>query len=265
MWKELSQEKASYFFEFVRAFHSLNPTETLLILRDRIEQENKVVVDISSIDTEKGKKNISVNNDIIVILGEFADKPDLLTALDLFFQYYLKRQDLYIQFYHAANQYYGIRKDSLLYGCDTQIKFFEKAKEHSLNWTVEYINILFIEVAKFFLQLYFTPSERGRKNTFVFYQVPISLSEGVEKYRTLIWKALSSLCQIDKYREKVRTILESYGGQIGDENLSVLQSDWLYIKAIMESYFPPIDLRNCILAEKLTSLFSRRDLSYDSL
>ena len=41
---------------------------------------------------------------------------DLPTACDLFFQYYLKRPDLYMDFYHTANQCFGINKDSIRYG-----------------------------------------------------------------------------------------------------------------------------------------------------
>jgi len=85
LWKELSREKSLYFFEFVKVFFRINPTETLLILQDKIQLEESVVIKSSDIDIEQGKNYQNVTNDIIEILGGFADMDDLPTALDLFF------------------------------------------------------------------------------------------------------------------------------------------------------------------------------------
>lgn len=41
LWDELSTEKSQDFFEFVKVFFRVNPTETLLILQDKIEAEKK--------------------------------------------------------------------------------------------------------------------------------------------------------------------------------------------------------------------------------
>src|SRR5699024_1090401 len=103
LWYELSTEKSSVFFEFVKVFFRINPTETLLILQNKIESEKGVTCRWNDIDTEKGKNYQNVTDDIIKILGGFADMADFPTACDLFFQYYFKRPDLYMEFYHAVN------------------------------------------------------------------------------------------------------------------------------------------------------------------
>ena len=115
LWDELSTEQSPIFFEFIKVFFRINPTETLLILQNEIELEEGVISERRDIDTEKGKNYQNVTNDIIKILGGFADMTDLPTACDLFFQYYLKRPDLYMEFYHAINIYFGINKDSERY------------------------------------------------------------------------------------------------------------------------------------------------------
>ena len=155
VWNELSKEESPAFFEFVKMFFPMNPTETLLILHKKIESEEEVICEWSEIDTEKGKNNQLVTNDIIQILGGFADMTDLSTAFDLFFQYYLKRPDLYIEFYHAINRYFSINKDSIHYDFRTQITLFEKIKEYSENWKHNSFAILFLETAKEFLNLIF--------------------------------------------------------------------------------------------------------------
>ena len=69
-------------------------------------------------------------------------------------------------------------------------------KEHSDNCNEEFIVRFFLQIAEEFLKLHFSPAEEGRKNTVTIYQIPLVMSEGVEKYRNLIWESLSSLCGI---------------------------------------------------------------------
>ena len=266
LWEELSLEKSLYFFEFVKVFFRINPTEALLLLQEKIELENSVNVKISDIDTETGKNYKNITNDIIKILGGFADMVDLPTALDLFFQYYLKRPDLYMQFYHAANQYYGIKKASIHHKFYTQISFFEKLKEYSDDWTQESIVILFFELASEFLSLCFHPMEEGRKHTFNMYTIPITLYEGTEKYRGLVWDYLYTLSKIDRYRDRILKILNSYGRpHIEEANNSVMKFDLTYIKLILEFTFPASELRNCLLVDRLMQIFARMGIDCESL
>lgn len=261
LWDELSTEKSQDFFEFIKVFFRVNPTETLLILQDRIEAENRVTCEWSDINIEKGKDYNNVTNDIIKILGGFTDMTDLPTACDLFFQYYFKRIDLYMEFYHAVNLYFSVYKDSVHYDFYTQVTFFEKIKEYSDDWKQESVATLFLQIAEEFLKLHFTPAEGGRKNTITIYQIPLVISEGVKKYRKLIWESLYSLCAIEKYKENVRKILSSYGGTIEDISIPVLQFDLEYIKSILESYFPPDEIRNCLLANRIEDVFRYKNLS----
>ncbi|MEQ3458428.1 ATP-binding protein [Enterococcus cecorum] len=265
LWDELSTEKSPIFFEFVKVFFRINPTETLLLLQNEIESEERVICEWSDIDTEKGKNYQYVENDIIKILGGFADMTDLPTACDLFFQYYLKRPDLFMEFYHAVNIFFGIHRDAIRYDFYTQITFFEKIKEYSDDWKQEFIVRFFLQIAEDFLKLYFSPAEEGRKNTLTIYHIPLTMSEGVGKYRNLIWESLSSLSKIEKYRAKVRKILSSYGGNIDDVSIPVLQFDLKYVKLILKSYFLPDKLINCLLADEIVQVFSRMNCSCESL
>ena len=265
LWDELSIEESPFFFEFVKVFFRINTTETLLILQNKIELEDNVIIELSDIDTERGRNYQNVTNDIIEILGGFSNMTDLPTACDLFFQYYLKRPDLYMEFYHAVNRYYGINKDSIYGGFYTQITFFEKIIEHSSDWKQEFIVTFFLDIAKEFLKLHFSPMEGGRKHAFTIYHVSLVISEGVEKYRKLVWESLSILCKIDKYRAKVGKILDSYGGTVEDISIPVLQFDLEYINLILESEFPPDELTNCLLVNKIAHIFNHENLSCELL
>lgn len=265
LWDELSTEKSPIFFEFVKVFFRINPTETLLLLQNEIESEERVICEWIDIDTEKRKNYQHVENDIIKILGGFADMTDLPTACDLFFQYYLKRPDLFMEFYHAVNIYFGIQRASFRNSFYTQITFFEKIIEYSNNWKQEFIVIIFLQIAEKFLKLNFSPAEEGRKNAITIYQIPLTISKGVEKYREFIWESLTSLSKIEKYREKVREILSSYGGIVDDISIPVLQFDLKYIELILKLNFPPDKLANCLLADKIVQVFNRMNYSCESL
>ena len=239
--------------------------KVLLLLQNEIESEERVICEWSDIDTEKRKNYRHVENDIIKILGGFADMTDLPTACDLFFQYYLKRPDLFMEFYHAVNIYFGIHRDAIRYDFYTQISFFEKIKEYSDDWKKEFIVSFFLQIAEEFLKLHFSPAEEGRKNKLIIYQIPLAISKGVEKYRKLIWEYLSYLSKNEKYRAKVKEILSSYGGTIDDVSIPVLQFDLKYIQSILKSNFLPDKLTNCLLADKIAQVFSRMNCSCASL
>jgi len=259
LWSELSQEDAPWLFDFVKAFFRVDPTATLLILKNRVEVEEPVFVESKDIDFQTGKNYQNVNSDIIGILSGFADMDDLPAALDLFFQYYLKRPDLAIEFYHAINQGFGVRKESFDYDFYTQRTLFEKIIEYSDGWKQEPITLLFLEIAEKFLGMMFTPAEEGRGQSITLYHIPLALSPGVEAYRKLIWQALSDLCTIDSYKDKVWKILNSYSGPADNVSDPVLAFDIGYIKELVESYFPPSELKNMLLASRLVQVIARKD------
>ncbi len=256
IWDKLLREDSPYYFEFVKVFFGLNPTETLLLLKNKIDKEKRVNISISDIDTDEGKNDESISNDIINILGGFADMEDFPAALDLFFQYYLKRPDLYMQFYHAANRNFGISEESSYNDCDTQIIFFEKIKEYSNNWEDEFVTTLFLDMSKVFLKLTFSPIKGGRKNTFMIYRISLNASEGVKNYRKLIWESFIDICKKERYREKIRKAMISYGNNIEETSQAVLNFDFPYVKSIMASYFPTCDLSNSLLANRLKNVFT---------
>lgn len=264
LWDELAIEKSPIFFEFVKVFFKINPTETLIILKNKIESEEKVTYTLSDINTEEMKNYQNVTNDIIKILCGFADMDDLPTACDLFFQYYLKRPDLYKEFYHAANLYFSVNKNSLSNDFYTQVTFFEKLKEYSDNWKQESIVTLFLQVSGNFLKFHFSPTEEGRNNTITIYKIELTMSKGVEEYRKIVWETLLSLCESEKYIAKVSKIIGSYGDIIEEISIPVFIFDLEYLKSIFKSYFPPDKFENCFLVNRIVHIINDLNLSCES-
>ena len=192
VWIKLKAEKSSDFMDLFKKFYPVDLTEALLILNDIIDNEPQVEILVEKMDTETGKNYINISDDIINILGGFANTDALDSSLDLFFKYYLKRPDMYMQFYHASIQYFGIDKNSYLYNFYTVNKYIQKITEYSDCWKNKYICYLFLNVAEVLLGFRFNYWEDfGRNSTATMTVFYLSNDDNVEQYRRYIWEQIS--------------------------------------------------------------------------
>lgn len=267
VWKKLESENSPYFFDFVKIFFWVNPTETLVILKRKIEQEKGTIIDMSNTDILIEKKYQKIDNDIIETLVGFIGTIDFPTSLELFFQYYLKCPNLYKNFYYAIDQYFRINRESLKNDFYTQINFFRKLEEFSNKWQEKNITLLFLEVVENFLKFFFNSSENGRNiKYYVFYRFSLTMSKGVQEYRKLIWESLLEITKKVEYKEKIWSILYSYGKDIIEKNsLPILEFDLEYIKKILKISFPENNLKNCILTNNLLNVFYKIGYTKESL
>lgn len=265
VWDDLEKSQSSLFFEFVKVFHGIRPTETLLMIKERIDKLPQGIFDIDSIDFEKESRNNSVNDDILSIIGTFYYRNDLPEALDLMFEYYQKMPHGFMSFYHTINNSFGVKKDSHRYDYWTQIQLINKFIEHADTWENETVCILFVRVAAQFLKLHFSPSEAGRGNTVTMYQIPVQLSDGSRKYRELIWSALFKLYQYEEYKLKIETIIKEYGYFNRDEiEKELVKFDCLYIIRFFSNLLSPRSLSHCIIAKTVVDQYRRLGIEVQS-
>ena len=267
VWKKLESENSQYFFDFVKIFFRINPTETLIILKRKIEQEKGTIIDISNTDILIEKNYQKIDNDIIEILSGFFGTIDFPTSLELFFQYYLKCPNLYKNFYYAIDQYFRIDRESLKNDFYTQINFFRKLEDFSNKWQEKNITLLFLEVVENFLKFFFNSSENGRNiKYYVFYRFSLTMSKGVQEYRKLIWESLLEITKKVEYKEKIWSILYSYGKDtIEKDRVHILEFYIKYNKKILKINFPENNLKNCILTNNLLNVFYKIGYTKESL
>lgn len=263
LWKKLSTEKAPNFMEFIKAFHGVDSTETSIILNNLIDNMEAVDIPVTSIDTTRGKNYQSIDDDILYILGAYADSEELDCVLDLFFKYYLKHPDKYIQFYHAINVYYNVNVDSWKHGYITQIKLTEKFVQYSDNWKNEYILLLFCDIVPNLLSLHFSPLRMAsRGNSFVIYNIFLRMSEGVFEYRKLLWEQLLSICSNNK--DTVKSILYRYGQSFEEACYDVMKSDFVFIEKIINAIFSTEVLADSIIVHHIRGVFEEASIKSDA-
>lgn len=200
------------------------------------------------------------NARIALIAGKVAvdaNTHNIESALDLFFDYYLKRPDLYIQFYHATNLYFGIKPSSLQKGFYTQIQLIQHFINYSDNWNNPFIRILFFETAKNLLQVYFSPAEAGRRgDSFVIYHFSLPTTEQAVMYRKLIWEQLLAIQGTIDSKESIRALLQDYARSVEESSFGLIKEDAPYICELFQSVFSPESVTDCILAEHVNSILS---------
>ena len=241
LWNELSEKDPIFFWEYVKVFYRANPTEALLLVKDKIEntpQANTAVEDLKIDD-----RNNSVNDDILEILGGFSNTNDLSTALDLYFLYYEKRPDLIDQFYNVGKNYYGIDKDSYRFDFYTLKLYIKQLIEKSDNWQNKYICRLFLYIAKHFLKLHFDGIANTHKDKMILYRFDLVNSNGVEAYRKMIWESLIEMYSNDIEVEAIEDILYYYGDNSSENSKEIIVNDQPYIFNLLnlfrnkESYY----------------------------
>ena len=256
LWNKLEDEKSTSFFDYLKTFFPVNEIKTIRLIQDKIDSEIPVSMNGEDINTEEGKNNQVISNEIITILGGFSNLENLDSALDLFFQYYLKRPDLYMQFYHATISYFSIDVNSEKYCYRTQNTLFTKINEYLQNGDNAFIAVLLCEIASHFLMLEFSPYENTRDGKGItIYHVPIALSEGVKEYRSLIWEQLLVLSSKELYDSRIKSLLRSYGKTIHDCSKEVIKDEADYICELAKRILSPNCLADCLIAQSLQDVF----------
>jgi len=252
VWDEFQSTKNPLFFDFIKVFHVIRPTDTLLILQEKIDALPQENFDIYSIDFEKEKRHQSVNDDILALIGGFRDKEELQVALDLLFVYYKKQPVKFMDIYHAIISFFNIDKYSQHYDYCAQIQLIDKFNEHSNHWEDENLRFLFVKIAGELLKLSFSPMEVGRGNKVTMYQIPVELSNGSKQYREGIWESLFELYQDKKNQHEIENLIKGYGGYGGnrdEENPKLVEFDYQYIRKFFDNLFSPSQLLHCIIAK----------------
>ena len=129
LWDEIKNDN-DMFPEFFKSFHMIRPTETLLLLQERVENESPVDFDAATIDFKINNDGIQISDEIIELLCSFNNCEQMSEAIELLLEYYTKRPDLFNEVYTAFIREFGIDKDS------ERFKYcsISKAVEHLCNY-----------------------------------------------------------------------------------------------------------------------------------
>jgi hypothetical protein len=264
LWEELRSGSLPDFIEFVKSAFAVNPTETLLVLKELIDATEEHNVRLRKEGLGQKGDVVIINDDILEIIGGLVRQHlEIQSVTELFIEYFCKRPDLYEQFFDVIEQCFTVNSNSDRFGYDVQIKLLKAVFEKADNWKNNNVSLLFLEIAKELLQYTFTPIESGREKTITFYTVSLTDSEGCRAYRSLVLSGLDELICRPEYRDEVMDVLLkvfSYHPQAGSKEVA------LFDAKNIEKFFcklSPKKLQHSVLASKFIQWIRNIDLSYN--
>lgn len=262
LWDEIKKDKDK-FPPFFKAFHMIRPTETLMLLKERIENEVPIDFDASMIDFKINNDGGQISDEIIEILCSFNNCEQLPEAIELLLEYYTKRPDLFNEVYTAFIREFGIDKDSQIY----KYQSISKAVEYLCNYMKTNNNsnslTLFVRVAIYYLNFVVSKAENDRKNTLTVYTIPVNATPEVIKYRKTLLRELQSLYERGLCKKEIEYTLETYASG---------NSDYIDYKIVKEEYndimpivtqFQTDNLYHCSIVEHLKKIFQKAEMDFE--
>lgn len=266
VWDTLEAEaadknNAAGFFSFIKAFYRIRLTDTLIILKNKIDNETSNIIPVEEYINNKQNSAPTKPNDIINILCGFKYSNQLTEAVELLLQYYEKKPELYDQIYDAfANQLWidqyskqsNFKSQRIV--VDTICKFLEAHPHNNLVY-------LFIKLAKHFLQINFTSVTEKSYNTLSLCYIQITNCNGVCSYRKRILNQLYSLYTANNHNRKIELLLNSYLQEINNAYEKLLKSDLPYIQKFLP-LFSEDNLLHCLIVEKISRISLKTEYEY---
>ena len=255
-WDHLQTDKDN-FFPFFKAFHIVRPTETLLILKELIDQETLHPFDVRSIEFKKNDNEKSINDEIISILCSFINHSQLPEALELLLLYYKKRPDLFEEIYSALVSRLGVKRDSNQHGYYTQKAVVERLCALVEDNPSDEDLLLFVRVAEQFLKLSFSRTESGRRNSVIFYTVPLIMDDAVSQYRGMLWNQLLKIYQNNMCKEEIESLLRDYCQEGGNKvDYEIVKQEFEKVICFF-SLLSTDNIYHCVIAEHIAKLAQR--------
>ena len=124
----------------------------MLYVCEKVEQAEKINIDINSLENEERKWNVDIKDDILQLLGGYKKDHGLTEAIELTVKYCMKKQDAVKLVYSLFKSYYSVNKDSYYEGYFVQNLVIDKIRE---NLDSPVIKKLFYKISSHYLSLYF--------------------------------------------------------------------------------------------------------------
>lgn len=263
VWDKIEND-AELFEPFLKAFHMVRPTQTLVLMQERIEYEQYNSFDVRAAMLEKDRPNRSISDDIIQILSSFKNHNELPTAVELLLLYYKKRPDLYEQFYSALAEGFGFDNNSQRFGYYTQNAVIDHLCA-AIDAAPDDTNLLslFVRVAGYFLKLDYSTYADGRHNSILIYTVLLQPDKPVLEYRQKLLLKLHQIYRRGNMHAEIEHLLEDYCTPSYESNVN-----WEVIRAEFKevlnffSLFQNENLYHSVIAQKIEQVAKR--INYDA-
>ena len=256
VWDNLRSDEGK-FPAFFKAFHMIRPTDTLVLLKGKIDRELPQVFDVQSIIFKKTDSEKGISDDVISTLCSFSNHEQVSEAIELLLLYYRKRPDLFEQVYSAFVSSFGVDTDSWRMNYFTQATAVKQLCDAIESDPSDNLLLLFIRVAEQFLKFRFSRTKGGRGQTFTVYTIPLTLCESVLEYRKVLLEQLYKIYNEGKAPKEMESLLADYCRGSADEVQYKIVKEELDLILPFFSLFSIDNLYHCVIAEHIRDIAIR--------
>jgi hypothetical protein len=253
LWEQFKEKNDSRFEEFMMTFWLFNKTETLLYIKQCIDD----------MENESFEQNFDIPNNyskepplIIQTLTQYRYTDEHLMALDLIFEYLAKKTNEFQTIYFTLVKKYGINQHSHRRNYFVQNYLISRLIERANNWSDEILTMMFIRVSTHFLKYSFEHTEAKGNTGIVIHNISLIANDGCIEYRTKIWINLMELLNVTKYEREVIRLLNDVRIH-SDVAQEILEIDKCYIAQIIREKLNQGSFEHCLLVNKLFKCFNR--------
>lgn len=232
VWDEFKSDD-KIFREFVKAFHTLKPEESLLYVNEKIEQTENVDIDVRLLEHERQKWNVDLSDSLLQLLTGYEKGYGLEEAIELAISYCTKRQDTVKEVYSLIKSYYSINRHSYYEDYYVQNLVVDKIRE---NMDCPVIKKLFYQISSHYLSLLFDVVEIERSNVLTSCRIAVVLTDGSKQYRSKIWTEIVSQTNEEENLEDIVYLLCTYPNLHTNKSTfsDELEFDWENISLVLE-------------------------------
>ena len=232
IWNKFCNNNDPCYLEFVKEFHVFQPEEAFIIAEEKINKIQQQPFINHNIEF----KNTTVNSPdfCLELLTGYNNSEYMETVVDLLMSFVEKSENNAISGYSWFIGNYYINYKSSRYDYYTEniiIKALSKylnSNELSQRFILKYISYV--------LSFEFRPTEIGRGDTFTSYHVPISISDGVKKYRKVCWDILNYFQKFKYLNYELYNLLFKYATSIYRTGKpDVIKYDYIFINKIIST------------------------------
>ncbi|KPL57677.1 hypothetical protein [Rossellomorea vietnamensis] len=253
LWNHYKGKNDSRFEDYMLTFWIFNKTETLLYIKQCIDD----------MEYEPFENNFIISNNysnepppIIQTLIQYRYTDEHLMALDLIFDYLSKKTNEFQLIYSIIVKKFGINQHSHRRNYFVQNYVISRLKEKANNWSDEILTMMFIRVSTHFLKYSFEHTEAKGYRGIVIHNITLIANDGCIEYRTKIWINLIELLNANKYKREVIHLLNAIRIN-SDVAQEIIEIDKYYIAKIIREKLNQASFEHCLLVNKLFKSFKR--------
>lgn len=214
---------------YLQCFHNLNQEKALQLIKSKIDNMDVISKDLKQFHFENAKRNKSIENEYIDMLGDFKNSKYLEEVVALLFTAFLKRPDMVMDFYFVFTEKLSFNYDSYKDDYETEFLVINSLWSLSEEGKIdENFNVLLVQILKSMLNCTVQRVVPGDNfGTIKMVTFSVIDTKGTRVLRDLIWKILSSLYQYDFLRTEIHAILGTNHGNGMDKEkyLSIFEFD----------------------------------------